>query len=760
MRVQLQVRRRARPRLKKIGGLIVGGLVGTLAPAEPGPDFATDIAPIIYQNCIDCHRPGGIGPFSLTDYPAVSRRARQIAEVVEDGYMPPWKPNPHRSPVLIGDRSLPPAAIDLIVEWAAAGAPAGDLSSLAPPIVPTQDWALGHPDLIIDFPAAYELAAEGHDVFQNFVLRIPLAERRFVRALEFLPEASLVIHHAVIAFDATPQSRQRDEADPGLGFTSMDRGRASTPNGHIIGWTPGQVPYEVYPGTAFELTPGTDLVVQLHLLPSGKPERVSPRVGLYFSDEPPTRSGFVALLREHVIDIPAGESAYPIREEFILPTAAAVLGLYPHAHYLGRDLQIYAEPPDGTRRWLMHIPDWDFNWQSDYRFATPLELPAGTKLVMAYTFDNSAANPRNPRNPPERVRGGWSSFDEMGEVAIQLLLSDRSDLPLLEEAQARYLIDSGEKSADTFYNLGLALDRQHRFPEAISPYENALRLDPTNAAALNNLGGIYERLNAADRAIPLYERALAADPALTVTRLNLAHLFQRDGRTVEAANVLRQGLALRPEDLPLRLALAESQIAGRNAAGALVTLEQGLPWHHQDPRLRFHLGQIRLVNQQLEAGLADLQAVTNLSLLTDGSVDVAATNLIRGNAYFALALLAQQRRDLPEVERRLADCLAVRPHHRDALLMSAGVAMIQDTPTVAIPHLVGLLQLPPDQRPTEDEVLGIMPFPDGVHVWAQALAATGQGDTAREFLARHAAEARQRGRPEWGELMESWLREL
>ncbi len=734
------------------------GLITTLDATAP--TFAADIAPIVHANCIDCHRPGGIGPFALIDYTDVNRRARQIAEVVEDHYMPPWKPDPHRSPPLVGDRTLDQYAIDLIVDWAEAGAPAGDLSTIAPPPLPNEDWALGHPNLIINFPETYELAAEGNDVFQNFVLRIPIEDRRFVRALEFLPEASLVIHHAVIAFDPTSQSRSLDEADPRPGYTSMDLGNAINPNGHIIGWTPGQIPYEVYPGTVFELTPGTDLVVQLHLLPSGKPEQVSPRVGLYFSDEPPTKSGFVVLLRENIIDIPAGANAYPVREEFTLPTAASVLSLYPHAHYLGKDMQIYADLPDGRREWLMHIPDWDFNWQSDYRFKEPLPLPAGAKLVMAYTFDNSVANPRNPYNPPVRVQGGWNSFDEMGEVAIQLLLHDRSDLPLFEETQARYQIDAGEVSADTFYNLGLALDRQSKFREAIPPYESALKLEPTNAAALNNLGAIYERFEAEDRAISLYQRALAADPTLAVTRLNLAQLLNRDGLIAKATEVLRQGLTIRPEDLPLRLALAESQITERQIATALATLERGLPWHRQDPRLRFHLGQVRLMNNQTNESLADLQAAAQLPLLTEGTIDTEETRRVHARASFTLALLAQRRRDLPELERRLADCLTAQPDHRDALLMSAGIALIQENPTAAVVHLSKLLGMPVDQHPTENEVLSTMPFPEGVRAWAQALAQTNNRNAASELLTRRATEARQRGRPDWAAQMDSWLAEL
>ena len=725
--------------------LVCAGFVGPVGRADAPPTFARDVAPILAQHCVECHHPAGVGPFSLRTYDEARRRSRQIAEVVASGFMPPWKPLPAHAPPLQGDRSLPADLIQTLVDWTAAGAPAGDLATFTPPPPPPSGWSLGEPDLIVTLPEPFLLPATSPDVFQNFAVRLPLQERRFVRALAFDPASARVIHHAVIAFDPTPHSRQLDEAAPGPGWASMDLGTAVNPNGHIIGWTPGQVPYEAHPGTAFELGPGTDLILQLHLLPSGKPEPVAPRIGLYFSDEPPTRSGFVVLLRENEIDIPAGATDHPVHESFILPVDAAVLSLYPHAHYLGKDLRITATLPDGTSQWLLHIPDWDFNWQSDYRYVEPLPLPAGTRIEMAYTFDNSAANPRNPRNPPVRVRGGWGSLDEMAEVAIQFLLADRADLPRMEEAQARYQIESGDQTAHAFYNLAVALDRQERFAEAAPVYESTLAMDPGHAAALNNLAALRSRAGDAAAAIRLYQRALDTDPDLTAARRNLAKLLP----AAAARELLIAGVRRDPQDLPLRLALAETLLAAPDARAARAVLREGLAWHEADPRLHLQLGQASALVGDLPTATRHLQRCLDLPLVTDGSIDESETHRLQAAAAFALALLAQQQRDLAALQSHLARALALDPTHRDARLMSAGVALIVDDPAAAQNHLAALLRLPAPQRPDEADFLSVMPFPEGVHVLARALTATGQGDAARELLTRHAAEARAHARPDW-----------
>lgn len=730
----------------------LGPIVGRAA--DDVPTFATDVAPLLAQHCVACHHADGIGPFPLVTYRDAQRRARQIAEVVETRFMPPWKPCPADSPALQGDRTLDDATIATFVAWAAAGAPAGDLATVTPPALPTGGWALGPPDLEITFPEIFPLPAEGKDVFRNFVLPIPLAGRRFVRALEFRPGAARVIHHGTIAFDATGASRRRDAADPGPGFSAMELDTASNPNGHIIGWTPGQVPYEAYPGTAFALHPGTDLVLQLHLLPSGKPEPVAPRIGLYFTSEPPARTGFVALLRATRIDIPAGAADYAVEESLVLPAPVEVLGLYPHAHYLGHDLRLTAELPDGTSRGLLHIPDWDFNWQSDYRYVVPLPLPAGTRLVMHYTYDNSAANPRNPHAPPERVRYGWSSLDEMGEVALQLLLHDRDDLPKLEEAQSRYQLTSGDRTGLATYNLAHALDRQGRDEEAARVYREALRRDPQNGAALNNLAALQERHGDATGAATLYARALAADPTVSATRRNLAKLRQAAGQTAAAADLLRTGLDQHPEDLDLRLDLAALEMHQQHTAVAADILAAGLTAQGADPRLQLQLGQALLFAGDLGSGTAHLTRALALPVLIDGTVDPAATAQWQAEAAFSLALLAQQQRDLPGLNHHLQETLTRVPAHRDALLLSAGVALLEDDFAGAQPHLETLLRLPGATRPGENEVLRALPFPAGVHALARALAAVGRGDEARALLARRAAEARAHQRTDWAVAME------
>ena len=723
------------------------------AQESPEPTFTTDIAPILATHCIDCHHPEGIGPFPLVTYTDARRRARQMAEVVASRYMPPWKPLSSHSPPLQGDRSLDQATIELITKWAEAGAPPGDLSQFTPPEPPASGWTLGPPDLELTFPEPYQLTADGTDVFQNIVLRIPIDKRRYVRALEFLPESSLVIHHVVIAFDPTSNSRDRDAAEPGLGFSSMNLGEAINPNGHILGWTPGQVPYEAHPGTAFELTPGTDLVLQLHMQPSGKVESVSPRIGLHFTDEPPTRTGFVMLLREFDIDLPPGVTDYPIHESVTLPVDVEVLGLYPHAHYLGKDMRVIATLPDGTERWLLHIPDWDFNWQSDYRYEEPLALPAGTRVDMRYTYDNSTANPRNPNNPPVRVTEGWGSFDEMGSVSIQLLLKDDADLPQIEETRARYQIESGDDLATNFYNLAVSLELQQRWTEAVTAYESALTIEPDNAYALNNLAAVHERLGEPAEAIRLYRRALTGDATLVNTRLNIARLLNFSHRTDESLELLATGLEQTPASLELRAALAAAEQASGNAAAARDLLIAGLPWHGEDPRIHLQLGQTYLGLNEVENGSRHLETALQYPVTHEDQLDDTATAALHAEAAFTLALLARQQRNLPLVLQRLHQTLAFNPTHSGAHLLSAAFAIAQEDVSTAQVHLAALLQLPPAQRPTEDELVRNLPYPAGVHAFAETLFATGDSAAAQDLLSRRATEARANGYPDWADAM-------
>ena len=182
---------------------------------------------------------------------------------------------------------------------------------------------------------------------------------------------------------------------------------------------------------AWRLDPGTDVVFQLHMLPTGKPEPIQSSLGLFFAKEPPTKTPYMLRLGSKVIDIQAGDAAYKIRDTYRLPVDARLLSVYPHAHYLAREMKGTARLPDGRLRWLVHIRDWDFNWQDEYRYSSPISLPAGTTLEMEYTYDNSADNLRNPHNPPQRVVYGPQSSDEMGDLWLQVLASDGKGLDQL-----------------------------------------------------------------------------------------------------------------------------------------------------------------------------------------------------------------------------------------------------------------------------------------------------------------------------------------
>ena len=311
------------------------------------------------------------------------------------------------------------------------GAPEGDPRDLRPARAWVEGWQLGKPDLVVTLKQPYTLQAEGTDAFRIFVLPIPVETARFVRGLEFRPGNPRVVHHANIRIDTTPASRRLDEADPGPGYDGLIARTATYPDGHFLGWTPGQVAPLLPPELAWRLEKNTDLVVELHMQPSGKAEQVAPSIGLYFGDAAPTRTPAMLRLGRQDIDIPAGDAKYTISDSYTLPVDVEVEAVQPHAHYRARDVRGVATLPDGSTKRLIDIADWDFRWQHVYRFVTPLRLPKGTTVSMRYTYDNSADNARNPQRPPIRARWGQRSAEEMGDLWLQVLPRDGDDLDRL-----------------------------------------------------------------------------------------------------------------------------------------------------------------------------------------------------------------------------------------------------------------------------------------------------------------------------------------
>src|SRR4029077_18170630 len=397
--------------------------------------YSRDIGPLLVDRCGIGHQPGRSGPFSPLAYGDAKRRATQIASVTKTRFMPPWKADPANGP-FVGQQPLTDAEIQLLQRWADEGAAEGDPRELPPPRTWGEGWLLGKPDIVVTLPQPYTLTADGSDVFRIFVIPIPVATARFVRGLEFRPGNPAVVHHANIRVDTTPASRRLDEQDPAPGYDGLIARSATYPDGHFLGWTPGQVAPLLPDDLAWRLEKNTDLVVELHMQPSGKPEQVAPSIGLYFGDTGPfdaaqgrpRRTPAMLRLGRQDIDIPAGDASYTVTDSYTLPVDVELEAVQPHAHYRARDVRGEATLPDGTRKALIDIADWDFRWQHVYRFVTPLRLPKGTRLSMRFTYDNSAATPRNPQRPPVRARWGQRSAEEMGDLWLQVMPRDGHDL--------------------------------------------------------------------------------------------------------------------------------------------------------------------------------------------------------------------------------------------------------------------------------------------------------------------------------------------
>jgi Tfp pilus assembly protein PilF len=360
----------------------------------------------------------------------------------------------------------------------------------------------------------------------------------------------------------------------------------------MLGWTPGQHPRPSPEGMAWRLEPDSDLVVQLHLQPTGKPETVQVSMGFFFTDEPPTRAPVGLRLGSETIAIAAGDAHYEIKDRYVLPVDVEVLAIQPHAHNLGRLMEAAALLPDGSARQLITIKDWDFRWQDVYRYAKPFVLPRGTAISMRFTYDNSAANLRNPVRPPQPVVWGQNTTDEMGDLWIQVVPRSNVDYAILTddinqktrmedlaaftkvmqsdpknplrhdavavlylqlgriaeaEAEYRESLRLNPDSAPTHYNIGLVFSAQGKYQQAAAEFQNAIGLDPTHAGAHNNLGAMLHAFGRIDEAAAEYRRAIALKPENGEAHNNLARLLTSQRLFVAAVGEFEQALRLNPD---------------------------------------------------------------------------------------------------------------------------------------------------------------------------------------------------------------------
>ncbi len=601
--------------------LVLAALAITAAPVPAQVTFTKDVAPIVFSKCSQCHRPEGSAPFSLLTYQAARQHATQMALVTRTRAMPPWKATAPRG-TFIGLDPLSESEIEVFQRWAADGAREGNRRDLPPAPASADGWQLGTPDLIVSFPQPYVLAADGPDISRVFVLPLPVDRLRYVSGIEFRANNPR-IHHANIRIDATPASRQLDEQDPAPGYDGIIVRSAVYPDGHFLGWTPGQAAPLLPKGLAWTLAPASDLVVQLHLVPSGKPETIRPSIGLFFTDDPPAQTPVMLRLSNQQIDIPAGDSTYWVTDSFVLPTDVDALAVQPHAHYLAREVHGAATLPDGTTRTLISIPDWDLRWQHVYRYRTPIPLPKGATVTMRYRYDNSAENPRNPAVPPVRVPWGQQSREEMGDFWLQVIAKDPLEREMLDQtfrakwmatdviglealirrepdrAQLRddiavlymelnrpsdaashfaVVLKLRPDSAAAHFNYGTSLAAAGRLDDAVAAYQRALQLRPDYATAHNNLGTALLHLGRPQQALNSFREAARVDPRLGEAHLNVGLLARALGDSKEAAFRFRQAVQLDPNWVTAIASLASVLAAAPDAtvrnAGEAVDLAE------------------------------------------------------------------------------------------------------------------------------------------------------------------------------------------
>ena len=471
--------------------------------------------------------------------------------------MPPWLPEPGYGQFK-EERRLSEEEIRLIQEWIVGGEVEGNSADLPPVPQWSESWQLGEPDLVLKIPEPYTLPESGRDVWRTFVIPAPLATTRYVRAMEFRP-GNKCVHHAAMRLDRSPQSRLRDESDPGPGFGGITLpDTARPPAGHMLNWLPGRSAYKSPEGLAWPFEKGADFLVQLHMQTTGKAELVQLTIGFYFTDKPPTNHLFVFPLMVRTIDIPAGAAEYRIQDSYKLPVDVQVSWINPHAHYLAKEMRGYAHLPDGSRRWLFLIKQWDFNWQGDYSYREPVFLPKGTEVWMEYTYDNSDANPHNPNHPPRRVQFGQQSTDEMGELWIQVLARSSDRVALERDFQRKTLAEMtgyyehrlrlDPKDARAYSRLGFVKSSLGKPQEAIECLHRAIELDPREEDAHLYLGIVWLNQERYPAAQTEFETALRINPANYLAHGHLGLLHMNQGH-LEAAEVhLRAALRLNPND--------------------------------------------------------------------------------------------------------------------------------------------------------------------------------------------------------------------
>ena len=538
--------------------------------------FSKDIAPIIFDQCVACHRPNGSAPFALLTYDDVRQRAERIEQVTLDRLMPPWSPNPDYGE-FEGARLLSGDQIGMIQQWVREGAAQGDPSDL--PATPVfRPWPNGPPDLELETDGPYSPTA-GVESVRNFVFRTGLDKAMHIRAVDLRIDGDpRAVQEVVVLIDRTQRSRHLDASDDGPGFGGrLAYGTTYVP-GHPLQFVPGREPSSTGGSTIWSLNPGTDLVAQVRFAPSATPKPVTVRVGLYEADEP-SRRPLVVSIGSRDIDIPPGSTGTSVADAYELPVPVQVLSILPRIGARGRSIDLWADLPDGGMTWLLRVTNWQLQWNGSYRFAKPVNLPRGAVIKVDIDYDNSSTSLSAGDDTLKRLVYGTGPDQERGELWLQVMVGStnfetlevshrRKQLLMMIVGYEKWLELDPDDGRTHIYlgrsNLELGDDRK-----AISYFKEALALNHQDPFAQTYLAGALNAKRMHRDAITHLRRAIRKKADFDETHAELAEALHHTDRMDEAIESYRKAVELNPwhvaAQYQLGLALAEQ---GDDAAAA------------------------------------------------------------------------------------------------------------------------------------------------------------------------------------------------
>ena len=349
--------------------------------------FTKDVAPILYKNCVQCHRPGEIAPMSLLSYKEARPWARSIKEQVVSRDMPPWHADPRHGD-FVNDRRLSRQDVETIAAWVDGGAKEGDPKDLPPAPKFPDGWNIGKPDEVFYLPQEFPVPAEGTVDYKYFTVPTNFKEDMWVQAAEIRPGERSVVHHVIVFI--------------------QDGGRQKL----LAGYAPGEQPAIIPKGLGRKIPAGSKLVFQVHYTPNGVAVKDRSYIGLVFAKETPKFDIQTRPIMNARLVIPPGDPNYEVKSSYTFTEDAQIRSLMPHMHYRGKDFEIRVTYPDGTSKVILSVPKYDFNWQSYYLLKEPVSAPKGTRVDCLAHFDNSAKNKYNP-DPTKEVRWGDQTWEEM-----------------------------------------------------------------------------------------------------------------------------------------------------------------------------------------------------------------------------------------------------------------------------------------------------------------------------------------------------------